>query len=66
MRKTMMFLALLSAYLALPGCAGGNTKPVLDIARATCAVVEPICRVATTACGFTEAVTSGGEAAPEE
>jgi len=60
MRKLLLILVLVG------GCGGTNPiKPALDISRAACGVIEPICRVATTACAFVpDAPTSGGEAPP--
>jgi hypothetical protein len=55
-RAVVMFAAWI-----LSACGGGTTKPALEIGRAACSVVRPICRAAETACAFT---SGGAEDAP--
>lgn len=54
---TRLFFVLV---LVLTGCGGGVVKPAIDFSRAACAVVEPICAVASSACSFVPP-TSGGD-----
>lgn len=61
MRK-LVFLALLSAYIALPGCTGAQAAAGTEM---TCEIVRKICSVAGAACAIAPAIaesTSGGEA----
>lgn len=60
----LFVIAIACAASLLHGCGAQTAqvvKTVVDGAQWTCAVVEPICRVADLACGVIAPSTSGGE-----